>query len=258
MLHRLYHFLARRARRTWPWLPRFWARQMQIVPWPVLSSPDGVVRRQDPASAYSLTEPGMPKRHAIDGPSIAPLHAFAAWADVERAQNLRWYPSQGKTFCNIYAHDFCHAAGARLPRIWWTSDALRQIAAGKEPLPAYGVNVYEMDANGLYEWLLHWGPSFGWKKARSIDRLQQLANRGSVALISAANHDWHAPGHIAAVLPETANHRAVRRGRRITLPLISEAGARPSACSAASRPWWLESPFGRYGFFYNSDPSFWS
>lgn len=246
--------LARRARAYVARLTKRYARGVSAAR---LASPDAEITRHDPANAFSLNEPGMPRRLRMDGRAIGPLHDFVKWANVENPDHKRWYPSNGRTFCNIYAHDYCHAAGVYLPRVWWMADAIQRQLRLEQTSAVYGQSVYEMDANGLYEWLVHWGPAFGWKRARSLEHLQGCANRGAVALISAANADWRAPGHIAIVLPENRNARAIRANSQVFLPLVSETGVQPMTCGTPGKEWWRREPFDRFGLFYNLAPSSW-
>lgn len=216
-----------------------------------LAPPSVTVTRSAPANAYSINDVTMPRRRRSDGKAIAPLLDFVAWANVEDPEHCRWWPAEGRTYCNIYAHDYCDAAGVYLPRVWWNRDALENLRHRRPVDPVSGETVYEMDANGLHDWLARWGRGFGWKPVPSMDQLQDAANAGAVALIVARNKDWHAPGHITLVLPETATHTASRSEGRVVLPLQSEAGAVPLTCGHDPGEWWLAPRFETFRLYRN-------
>lgn len=75
--------------------------------------------------AYPLNESGIPKLDlrsitSIEDKHIA-IYEIIRWLDVENSK--RYEPSDGKTYCNIYAYDFAYCLGLFIPRIWWTPKA---------------------------------------------------------------------------------------------------------------------------------------
>ena len=211
-------------------------------------TPEGPIRRTGTASrAYPLQEPNQPGR---PGPSPADralqLGKIIDYLNVE--QSARYLPKGGQTFCNIYAHDYCHLAGAYLPRVWWRPKALLRITAGEAVPVAYGTTVSELNANSLYNWLEEFGPDFGWRRTLDLTELQNAANMGQVALICSQRTELNQPGHICAVVPETAEHKVPRRNGTVTTPLQSQAGA--SNFRYGGRTWWTDTKrFARFGFW---------
>jgi hypothetical protein len=130
--------------------------------------------------------------------------------------NRRYIAREGKTFCNIYAHDFCEQFGIYLPRVWWNSDALKQIKEGKKPKPEYGKNIFEMNANALYEWLN--AGNFGWEKVHPITA-QIEVDKGKFGVICARRRDRKKSGHISIILPTSFLPNR-------NFPIQSQAGAK--------------------------------
>ena len=108
---------------------------------------------------------------------------------VDNVAHLRYQPRDGATFCNIYAHDFCHLAGVYLPRVWWTPDAVERLTRGEPVEPRLGSTIDEQRANDLFRWLRAFGPRFGWRQAGSLTELQTEANVGAVGVIVARRKD---------------------------------------------------------------------
>ena len=221
------------------------------IPEASLRSPDPVRRNQagDGHRVCDLTEPNQP---GCSGPTPADkaqqLGTIIAYLGV--GHSARYAAGACKTYCNIYAHDYAHLAGAYLPRVWWTRKALVALAAGLPVHPAYGTTVQELNANSLYNWFEEFGPDFGWRRSVDLTEVQHAANTGQVCLISGQRKDLNAAGHICAVVPETAQHRAGRQGERVTLPLLSQAGARNFEYGGRVR--WTGAQFGRFGFWIHA------
>lgn len=213
--------------------------------------------RTTKANASPLGESSVPRRLASDGLSVKPLREFVDWAKVDSQANKRWWPAGGLTYCNIYAYDYCYAAGVYLPRVWWKPEALKQLRAGKEVAVAYDQSVRELNANSLHDWLLDFGADYGWKRATSINELQKAANSGAVAVICAARTDARRSGHITAVVAEGNGQSAVRHNGQVTLPLQSQAGVVNVRYGTLGKPWWSGSQFRSFVFFYNTALSRW-
>jgi hypothetical protein len=202
------------------------------------------------AYAYPLGERGRPARKgATPAERAESLHAIVRWLEVDR--RARYAPAGGRTYCNVYAADYCYLAGAYLPRVWWTGRALERLAMGETVEATYERTVTEMTANMLFRWLDDFGPRFGWTRTFDLDVLQDAANGGGVALICAQRTDLQAPGHITAVVPEAAGHAAARRGGRVAIPLQSQAGSRCYQFGCAPPAWWNASKYRESGFWHH-------
>ncbi|WP_188559691.1 hypothetical protein [Hymenobacter glacieicola] len=173
------------------------------------------------------------------------LTRILEFLDVEHS--VRYRPGKGLTYCNIYAHDYCHLAGAYLPRVWWRPTALAQLLAGTPVSAQYGTTVVELNANSLYNWLEECGSIFGWRRTFSTTELQAGANAGQVALICGQRTELNQPGHICAVVPELPRYPAARHGTEVTIPLQSQAGARNFRYGGYA--WWKGRQFARFGFW---------
>lgn len=209
------------------------------TPTAVHLKPPSPIRRADPwGHAYPLHEPDQPTREAS-------LLGLIRWLAVE--QHQRYRPKLSTTYCNVYAHDFCYLAGVYLPRVWWQQHAVEAFERGEEPSAEYGATVGELSANALFRWLERWSSNFGWRRAQSLDELQDAANAGEVAVICAHRKVESEPGHISVVVPET-ELQAQRREGRVVVPVQSQAGARPSQ-HAVGDPWWSGAQFQTAGFW---------
>ena len=130
-----------------------------------LTRKSGVTKRSDTATAHSLNEARQPGRKgAAPEELIAELLAIIDWLAVDDETHRRYQPRDGLTFCNIYAHDFCHLAGVYLPRVWWTQRAALDLAQGKAVEPLIGNTITEVRANDLFRWLHDFGLEFGWRR----------------------------------------------------------------------------------------------
>lgn len=205
--------------------------------------------RGDGARVFGLTEPNQPGRTgATPAERAQQLGAIIAYLGV--SHSARYAAGAGKTYCNIYAHDYADLAGAYLPRVWWTRKALVALAAGQAVRPAYGTTVQELNANSIYNWFEEFGPDFGWRRSVDLTEVQTAANMGQVCIISGQRKDLNTSGHICAVVPETAKHRASRQGERVSRPLMSQAGA--SNFEYGGRVWWSDAKFARFGFWVHA------
>jgi len=190
--------------------------------------------------AYPLGEPDRPSRKVG---TAEELLAIVRYLDVERS--ARYQRAGTQTYCNIYACDYCHLAGAYLPRVWWRDPA--------RDLPVkYGETVLELNANALHGWLDEFGDRFGWARAGSLDHLQAAANAGHEAVICARRKILKHPGHIAVVVPESAPHVAERDGGGVHVPLQSQAGRSNVCFSCRPGRWWEGAQFQAYGFWIHA------
>lgn len=197
------------------------------LPEPHLDNSPGTVKRKGTSRAYRLNEEPMPRRKA-GSTNAAVFDKLIQWFDVEKS--ARYQPGGGKTYCNIYAYDFVHLAGAFIPRVWWQTKAIADLRAGKTVVPVYEKTVTELNANSLYDWLGAYGGEFRWRKLADADEAQTAANRGKlVVMCGKKSRDPETKksrsGHISIVVPETATEKAKRNtSGKVMEPLQSQAG----------------------------------
>lgn len=201
-------------------------------------------RKLTSGRAYPIGEAARPRRdaHADAANKVQQLITIADWLDVERS--ARYHPADGKTFCNIYAVDYCYLADVYLPRCWWTETALMAITAGHTVTAKYGDTVREMRADDLYRWLLDFGSSFGWRRVSDATALQDAANTGGIGLICADRAESGKSGHITVVVPETSAQKADRDAAgNVAQPLQSQAGGRNRRYGSSGPSWWQGAQF---------------
>jgi Bacterial SH3 domain len=208
-----------------------------------------VTRALDGGRAFPIGEGDRPGRPAAGsaGEKAAALGEIIAYLAVDDPAHLRYQSKGHTTFCNIYGHDYCYLAGVYLPRVWWTSSAIVELAAGGTVAPSYDQTVRELTANQLLDWLLEYGSSFGWARVLDLDELQGAANAGEVCVICGQRVHLEQPGHVVAVVPETPAHSALRVGAQVTTPLQSQAGA--VNFQYGGKRWWLDPKFRNFGFW---------
>jgi len=205
--------------------------------------------RDDPGRrAFPLGESGRPRRQGSTAAArAASLAAIIDWLGVNT--RARYRPGSGKTYCNIYAYDYCYLAGVYIPRVWWKRTAIHTLAQGGSVAPVYGATVTELNANALYNWFVEYGTHFGWQRTFSLTDLQNSANQGGVGIICAQRTDLERSGHITAVVPETGAHQAVRSAAGVTRPLQSQAGVNNFKYGMIPRTWWANAQFAHHGFW---------
>lgn len=213
-----------------------------------------VTCRRDRANAHSLNEAGQPERHGTTPAELCnDLHTIISWLDVENPAHARYQRTPSATFCNIYAHDYCHLAGVYLPRVWWTPSAIIRITQGQAVEPQINATIVEQRANALFEWLRDFGLDFGWRQTGTLTKLQEAANQGAVCLIVARRHSDGPPGHITVVAPETLDHSGRRNAAgEIIAPLQSQAGSRNFRLSASTANWWRNDQFAESAFWIHA------
>ncbi|CAN7775924.1 DUF1906 domain-containing protein [Variovorax sp. LjRoot290] len=200
--------------------------------------------------ASPIGEAGRPARSAGGDAAaqVAELTAIGDWLEV--SQSARYAPRDGKTYCNVYAADYCYLAGVYLPRVWWTGGAIARIARGEQVPVAPDDTVREMRADDLYRWLLDFGSVFGWRRVSDATALQNTANDGGVGIVCADREAAGRPGHITVVVPEDPNHSAVRDAAgNVDQPLQSQAGSTNFRYGSAGRNWWKGQQFIGHVFF---------
>jgi len=210
-----------------------------------------ITRVRDGGRAYPLGEADRPARSGPEGArGAAGLARIVDYLDVAKADHLRYQPRAGMTFCNIYATDYAHLAGAYLPRVWWTDSALRRLALGEPVEVTYGQTVRELNANSLYDWLDEHGAEFGWARELDLTLLQAAANAGEVCVIVAKRRDLNSSGHITAVVPEQEGTEARHAADgEVLRPLESQAGTRNVTRGVSASAWWAAERFQSFAFW---------
>lgn len=218
------------------------------------TKPGVITKRRGIATALSLNEPNQPGRGGTTAEVLRQeLAAIVGWLDTENPAYLRYQPRDGLTFCNIYAHDFCHLAGVYLPRVWWTSKALIALAKGNPVEPKLGATTSEVVANELFAWLRDFGPTFGWRSTGTLTKLQTEVDQGAIGVIVARRKEGNRPGHIAIVVPETSVESAKRNSAgEVVAPLQSQAGATNFRYGTGKTDWWRGEQFADFSFWLHA------
>lgn len=213
-----------------------------------------VTKRSMPPNAHSLNETKQPSRRGNTPDTLRQdLLDIVDWLSVDKSAHIRYQPVKGATFCNVYAHDYCHLAGVYLPRVWWTSSAIESLGQGTDVAPQYGKTIEELRANDLFRWLRDFGPRFGWRRTGTLSKLQVEANQGAVCLIVARRKEDGKSGHIVAVVPETDSYRAKRSADgEVTAPVQSQAGAVNFRYGTSKAGWWRENQFADSAFWLHA------
>jgi hypothetical protein len=213
-----------------------------------------VTRPTEVANAHSLNEPNQPGRKGTTADDIrAELAAIIDWLAVDDASHLRYQPRSRSTFCNIYAHDYCHLAGVYLPRVWWTPGAIEALAQGERVEALYDHTIEEQRANDLFRWLRDFGPRFGWRQTGMLSKLQLEVNQGAIGLIVARRKEDGLSGHIVVVVPETNEHQARRNmAGEVIGPLQSQAGTTNFRYATGKPNWWKDERFADCAFWLHA------
>ena len=216
--------------------------------------PNTITRRRDPANAHSLNEPSQPHRQGQNADELRlALSQIIDWLAVDKPSNARYQSRDGLTFCNIYAHDYCHLASVYLPRVWWTNRALLALAKGTVVAPLIGDTIEEVRANGLFRWLRDFGPAFGWRQTGTLSKLQQEANQGAVCLIVARRKEDGRSGHVVMVVPETPSQVAKRNALgEVINPVQSQAGRQNFRRAMGPSNWWKGAQFADSAFWLHA------
>ena len=214
-----------------------------------------ITKRVDRANAFSLNEPNQPGRKGTTPDELRKeLATIIDYLAVDKTAHLRYKPiPKVATFCNIYAHDYCHLAGVYLPRVWWSAAAIEKLAQGQTVVPILDKTIDEQRANDLFRWLRDFGMRFGWRQTGSLTKLQQEVNQGAIGIIVARRKIEGKSGHIVAVVPETDQHAAKRNAAgEVTAPLQSQAGAGNFRYGTGGTNWWKGQQFAESAFWIHS------
>ena len=213
-----------------------------------------ITRRTAPAGALSLNEPNQPGRAGTTPSELCDeLAAIVDYLAVDKPAHRRYQPDAGRTFCNIYVHDYCLLAGVYLPRVWWTPEAIERLGRGETVDPRLGSTIDEQRANDLFGWLRGFGPRFGWRQTGALTKLQMEANAGAIGLIVALRNTDGKPGHIAIVVPEIDQNRARRNAEGdVIAPVQSQAGSTNFRFGTGKLNWWKDERFADAAFWIHA------
>jgi hypothetical protein len=198
-----------------------------------------------------LNEPDQPGRSGETADvRRTELAAIIDWLAVDDTAHLRYKPHGGRTFCNIYAHDYCHLAGCFLPRVWWSPAAIEALTQGLAVEPKLGMTIDEQRANDLFRWLRDFGERFGWRRTGTLTKLQTEVDQGAVGLLVARRVVDGQSGHISVVVPETNEHTARRStAGDVVAPLQSQAGSTNFRYGRGKTNWWTDAGFAEFAFW---------
>jgi hypothetical protein len=210
-----------------------------------------ITRRTQPADAHSLNEPNQPQRKGTTPDELrTELAEIIDWLAVDKQSHKRYQPLPNATFCNIYAHDYCHLAGVYLPRVWWTAASIEKLTRGEQVEPLLAATIDEQRANDLFRWLRDFGLRFGWRQTGTLSKLQLEVNQGAIGIIVARRKVDGLSGHIVAVVPETADERARRNSSgEVIAPLQSQAGRTNFRYGTGKLNWWKGEQFAESAFW---------
>lgn len=173
------------------------------------------------------------------------IHEILNYLDVE--DSVRYQRKGSKTYCNVYAYDFCYLCNVYLPRVWWKGPALIQLSNGESVEVSYNNTIVEMRANDLFHWFKDFGSTFGWSRVFDPQDLQNNSDNGGIGIIVANTKDQGDPGHICVVVPQTETHKPVMLEGKVKSPVTSQAGGRNYKYRAYN--WWSRDYYSFFGFF---------
>ncbi len=224
------------------------------IPPALLPQPkDPVTRARDGGRLYPLSEPKAPKVSGTNEETRAKqLLAIIDWMDCENPEHKRYAPRGSVNRADTYAQDYCALAGAYLPRVWWTADALARIALEEHVEPAFERTVRMLNTNALHDWLIDFGADFGWHRDMDLISIQEAANAGEACLIVAKSAEANRPGSIVVVPPEHEGCMAKRdKDGDVLRPIESKCASTNRRCITARGAWWLSDRYADFGLWRN-------
>ncbi len=212
------------------------------------------ITRADLPGPCSLNEDGQPARRGHTPAELrAALGQIIEWLDVANPAHRRYAPQQGRRYAAVYAHDYCHLAGAYLPRVWWTPAAIERLAQAQPVSPSYGNTVTELAVNDLFRWLRDFGQRYGWRQTSSLSTLQQEVNQGALGLLIARGAGDGSAGQLTLAVPETVVFRARRSAEgEVLAPVESGAGARNFRYRVSRSPWWQGPAYAEWAYWLHA------
>lgn len=177
-------------------------------------------------------------------------------SELNPQENERYQPGHGDTQCDAATGDFADKCGCFLPAGFFWNDLYINLhdQYNLKWEFKYKVNVHELSANNLYDWLIgKYSAGFGWERINTVTELQELANKGYLCIISGKNNLPKGHGHISIVLPENKEKGMIaqRIKGQVFCPIIFQAGA---ICYnwTNKNSWFLSKQFkDTHGFFFN-------
>ena len=210
-----------------------------------------IITRSSTARVFPLNEQGLIKFDLKNESDIEKrkqkIRDVIEYLDVEHS--ARYAPDSSSTFCNIYAYDVAYCLGAYLPRVWWTPDSIVKLQHQQKVAIEYDKTVTELTANRISDWFDKFGTSFGWRRLFDLNTFQDEVNKGQLGILVAQRINLNNPGHIVAVVPETAGNSAKRVNGQVIAPLQSQAGRINKKYSAANTWWEDKTRFKKFSFW---------
>lgn len=212
------------------------------------------ITRADLPGPCSLNEVGQPARRGHTPAELrAALGQIIDWLDVAKPAHRRYAPQQGRRYAAVYAHDYCHLAGAYLPRVWWTPAAIERLAQARAVPPRYGDTVTELAVNDLFRWLRDFGQRYGWRQTSSLSTLQQEVNQGALGLLIARGAGDGSAGQLTLVVPEILDFRARRSAEgEVIAPVESGAGTRNFRYRVSRSRWWQNPVYAEWAYWLHA------
>lgn len=201
---------------------------------------------------HPLSDTGIPYRD-MTSPETKRESIRQLIDKLDVKHSLRYQRTIEDTYCNVYAYDFCYFSGVYLPTVWWTAESLEKVLAGEEVIPVFDETVARIYSSAIHDWLIEWGPSFGWKQMTDLDEIQQKVNEnGGVGIICAKRKIKGLSGHIVPIVPETSFKKAYRENGVVKYPLQSQAGKlNYNYFAKARKDWWNHERYSSHVFFYH-------
>lgn len=176
------------------------------------------ISRDSGSRAFPLNEANLPtSKNLID---------IIEYLNVEKSLRYKRKELNGKivaTYCNIYAFDVVYLLGQYLPRVFWNKEAIEKLNKGQTVVEKYAQTVFEINANGLFDWFSDFGSQFGWIKQTDFKTAQEIVNAGGIGIIVAKQKNLSRSGHITVIAPDQRNNKGKEIKGRFC-PLQSQAG----------------------------------
>lgn len=143
-----------------------------------------------PVSAGKPTTPSIVNVEGERSPEA--LRAVIDQFDVVNSERYR--PGRNNTtYCNIFVWDVTSALGCEIPHY---VDSL----TGEPRTYPDITGAYELDANGVYDWLLDHGQEYGWREV-TAEEAQNSANEGYPVVAAMSKKSTNGVGHVQIVCP---------------------------------------------------------